>query len=161
MLNFSVTFLITIVNVTFLYLILRKILFKPVTKFMADRSEKIRRDIETARLATARAEALEAEFNEKLKGSRDEGQKIVLAYRERANEEHDRIISQAKAEAARIIAQAKAELDSERRDAERSLKRTTADLAILAASRVVRQNVDAEKNRALIDSFLEETTGAM
>lgn len=159
MLDFSITFLITVVNVTFLYLVLRKILFKPVTKFMEDRSEKIRRDLESAKLATARAEALEADFNAKILSAKEEGQKIMQQSRDRAKQERDEIIAQAKADAAKIVAASRAELESERREAERLLLGTTADLTIRAASKVLRANIDSEKNRELVEAFLE-TAGA-
>jgi F-type H+-transporting ATPase subunit b len=158
-LDFSITFLITVVNVTFLYLVLRKILFKPVTKFMEDRSEKIRRDLESAKLATARAEALEADFNAKILSAKEEGQKIMQQSRDRAKQERDEIIAQAKADAAKIVAASRAELESERREAERLLLGTTADLTIRAASKVLRANIDSEKNRELVEAFLE-TAGA-
>jgi len=40
MLDFSITFFITILNIGVLYLILRAILFKPVTKFMENRTQR-------------------------------------------------------------------------------------------------------------------------
>ena len=39
--EFFVTVAFTIINVVVLFLILKKLLFKPVTKFMDDRSKKI------------------------------------------------------------------------------------------------------------------------
>ena len=48
MLNFSVTFIITAVNILVLFLILRAVLFKPVTKLMADRAKKVQDTIADA-----------------------------------------------------------------------------------------------------------------
>lgn len=159
MLDFSVTFLITIVNVTFLYLVLRKVLFTPVTKFMEDRSARIQKDLDSAKNTVARAEALEANFNDKMKVAREEGQKIVQTSRDKARQEHDEIIANAKAEAEHIVATTRAALEEERRIAELKLRRDTAELTIRAASKVVRENLDSDKNRKLVESFLE-TAGA-
>lgn len=155
MLDFSVTFLITIVNVTFLYLVLRKILFKPVTKFMEDRSARIQKDLDQAKFANARAQALEAEFEEKMKAAREEGQKIVKTLQDKALRERDEIIASAKTEAEKIIAASRTALEEERRNAEETLRKEIAAMSIQAASKVVRENLDSDRNRKLVNAFLE------
>lgn len=159
MLDFSVTFLITIVNITFLYLVLKRVLFGPVTKFMEERTLKVRRDIDSAKSSQERAAALEAEYGEKIKAIGEETRRILQASRERARQDGDAIVAEAKAEATRMIAAARAEIESERRDLRRSLMRETADISVLAASHVLRENLDTGKNRELVESFLE-TAGA-
>lgn len=160
MLDFSVTFLITIVNITFLYLVLKRVLFVPVTKFMEERTRKVQRDIDSAKSSQERAAALEAEYDAKMKEIGTETQRILQSARERARQDGDSIVAEAKAEAARMIAAARAEIESERRDLRRSLIRETADVSVLAASRVLRENLDTGKNRELVESFLE-TAGAL
>lgn len=156
MLDFSVTFLITIVNVTFLYLVLRKVLFGRVTQFMEERSNKIQRDIDLAKMQNERARALEAEYAEKLKTAREDGQRIMQIAREKAEQERAAIIAEAKAEAAKIIKETRDELEAERRDVGRKLLKDTADLTILAATAVLEENMDADKNRKLVEQFLEK-----
>lgn len=154
MLDFSVTFLITIVNIAFLYVVLRKILFKPVSKFMEDRTSKIQRDIDLAKLATARAESLEAEYAEKVKNAQSEGNKVVQAARERAEREYAEIVASAREEAAKIVSASRLELSQEFRRAEEDLRARAAELSISAASRVVEENLDSGKNRELVEKFL-------
>ena len=156
MLDFSVTFLITIVNVTFLYLVLRKVLFGRVTQFMEERSNKIQRDIDLAKMQNERARALEAEYAEKLKTAREDGQRIMQIAREKAEQERAAIIAEAKAEAAKIIKETRDELEAERRDVGRKLLKDTADLTILAATAVLEENMDADKNRKLVEKFLDK-----
>lgn len=156
MLDFSVTFLITIVNITFLYLVLRKVLFGRVTQFMEERSNKIQRDIDLAKMQNERARALEAEYVEKLKASREDGQRIMQIAREKAEQERAAIIAEAKAEAAKIIKETRDELEAERRDVGRKLLKDTADLTILAATAILEENMDADKNRKLVEKFLDK-----
>jgi F-type H+-transporting ATPase subunit b len=154
-LEFSVTFLITIVNITFLFLVLRKVLFGRVTKFMEDRSNKIQRDIDLAKLSNERAKTLEAEYADKLKASREEGQRIIQIARDKSEQDRAAIIAEAKAEADRIIKAARAEIEAERRETERDLLRETADLTIKAASAVLAENIDSERNRKMVEKFLD------
>lgn len=155
MLEFSVTFLITIVNITFLFLVLRKVLFGRVTKFMEDRSNKIQRDIDLAKLSNERAKALEAEYAEKLKASREEGQRIIQIARDKSEQDRAAIIAEAKEEAARLVSAARAEIEAERRETERDLLKETADLTIKAASAVLAENIDSERNRKMVEKFLD------
>ena len=155
MLAFSVTFLITIVNITFLYLILRKVLFGPVTKFMEARTNKIHKDLEMAKLVTQRAEALEAEFKEKLKLAQEEGEKIIQIAREKAEQEYATILAKAKVDAEKTIANSRQALNEERRLAENFLRKETADISIRAASKILEENLDTDKNRKLVEKFIE------
>jgi F-type H+-transporting ATPase subunit b len=154
-LDFSVTFLITIVNIAFLFLVLRKVLFGKVTKFMEDRSAKIQRDIDQAKVSQERAKALEAEYAEKLKAAREDGQRILQIAREKADQEHAAIIAEAKEEAEKLLMTARAEIAAERLEAERALLRETADLTIKAATAVLEENIDSDRNRKLVEKFLD------
>jgi F-type H+-transporting ATPase subunit b len=154
-LNFSVTFFFTIVNIAFLYLVLKKILFKPVTKFMEDRSNSIEHDLETAKRTTARAEALLAEYEAKMKNAQEEGRSLIQAAREKAELEYSAIIQQAKTDAEKIMRASKHNLEEERLHAALVLQKDTADISILAASRILGENIDTEKNRSLVSKFLE------
>jgi F-type H+-transporting ATPase subunit b len=158
-LNFSVTFFITIVNITFLYFVLKRLLFKPVTKFMENRTKSVQDEIESAKRATARAEALEAEFMKKMANAEAEGQKVIQASRDRAEKEYASIIEKARVDAEKVAKDARQRLEDERRVAERVLREEAASLSIQAASRVVAENLDTEKNRRLVERFLE-TVGA-
>ena len=154
-LAFSVTFLITIVNITFLYLVLRKVLFGPVTKFMEARTNKIQKDLEMAKLANQRADALEAEFKEKMKLAREEGDKIIKASREKAEQEYAAILAKAKLDADKVISNSRKALDDELRVAEGFLRKETAEISIKAASKLLEENLDTDKNRKLIEKFIE------
>ncbi|HNY20638.1 MAG TPA: F0F1 ATP synthase subunit B [Treponemataceae bacterium] len=155
MLDFSVTFLITVVNVTVLFLVLRKLLFKPVTKFMEDRTERVRRELEVAKNTSDRAESLAREYEEKLENARAEGQRLIDLAREKAERESAAIVAKGHAEAERIVAQARLALEDERRDAERKLLDGAADLTIEASSRVLGENIDSAKNRDIVRKFLD------
>lgn len=155
MIDFSVTFFITIINLLFLYFVLRRVLFKPVTKFMEDRTARIQNDLDMAKKATARAEALQSEFEGLMKNAQEEGRKIVKMSQDKAHQEYAEIIAQAKAEAAKIIDSSRHNLEEERRHAEKVLRKDASNISIQAASRVIGENLDSDKNRRLVEKFLE------
>ena len=55
-----------------------------------------------------------------------------------------------------MTARARAEIQRERDDAIEELKRQFADLAILAAEKVISETLDKEKHRQLISEVLEQ-----
>jgi F-type H+-transporting ATPase subunit b len=155
MLDFSVTFLITIVNLTFLYLVLRKILFNPVTKFMENRTNSIQQELNAAKIAMARAEELEAEYKEKIRLIQEDGKKIILAAQEKAEKDYKTVIAQAKADSIKILESSRQEIEEERRFAEKMLRKEAANISIQAASRVIGSELDSLKNRELVGKFLD------
>jgi len=154
MLDFSVTLLFTIVNLTFLFLVLRAILFKPVTKFMESRSEGIRRDIDSAKASKLRAEEYEAELKEHVKRAQDDGLEIIKASRLKAEQEAAAIVAEAREKAAGILESGRRELAEEYRSSLAALRSETAALTILTASRVIGESLDDETNRRLAERFL-------
>jgi len=102
LLDFSVTFLITIANLAILVLVLRKLLWKPVTDFMDARSRKVREELEGAAASRARAEELEARYESLLANAEAEGEWVVKDAEDRAREEYRRIVASAEADAAAI-----------------------------------------------------------
>ena len=65
--QFWSTLFFTVLNILILYFILKKILFKPVTKYMSDRSNKIKEALDMAEEAKKKVEEMEKEHQARLK----------------------------------------------------------------------------------------------
>jgi len=156
MLDFSVTFIITILNIIILYFILRKILWKPVTKFMAERSKKVRDSIEQSENDKARAEVLLAEYEDKLKNAEAEAEEIFHAARAGAEAEAEEIIAKAKIEAERFLAAARIQLEVEHQAALVKFRAEAAALVIAASSSLAGRELGSDDNRRYASMLLEE-----
>ena len=62
-------------------------------------------------------------------------------------------------EADQIVADANKAIETERRRVMAQAQTEIADLAIEAASKIIGENLDDEKNRRLVDRFLSEEEG--
>jgi F-type H+-transporting ATPase subunit b len=153
--EFWVTVIFTVINILILYLILRKILFKPVTKHMDDRSQKIQDALDMAEDAKKQVAAMKVEYDEKLKQSKEEGAKILEDYKKRADKEYDSIIAKAKQESNIIMENAKADLEVEKEQLVASMKKEMADLVLSASEKVIKENLDNDANRKIISDFIE------
>ena len=153
-------FIFAALNLLILYIVLRKILFKPVTKFMEDRTNSIKEAIDNAEKNKADALELKQKYEDQLKAAREEADSILSDARARASREYDAIIASAKKDAEAVLDRAREEIDRERNQMLRDIRGQVAGLALAAASKVIEANMDNERNRALVDKFIDEAGAA-
>ena len=160
MFNIDFTFLFTAINLLILYLVVKKLLFKKLGAFMSERSGAIADDIEKAAALKAEGEGFQAQRQELLAASYDERKSILEEARQQAAKEYDAVVKKAKSDAERIVAEAREETERERDRLKKDLKREIAALVIAASSKVIKANMDNDKNRALVDQFLMDEGAA-
>lgn len=155
MLNIDLTFFWTAVNLLILYLFANKFLFKRVGSFMEQRSASITSDIKKGEDLKAEGEEFRKKHETLLNETLSERNQILDEAHQKAVKEYENILAEAKKEAARIIVDAQEAAEREREKKLISLKNEVASMALVAASKVIEVNMDNDKNRALIESFLE------
>ena len=158
MLDFSVTFIITIINICALFLILRVILFKPVTKFMEERTKRVQDSIEQSEKDKNQAKALLAKYEAQLKTAEVEVDAIIRNAKELAHQEAEKIIAESRISAEAILADAREQLQMERQTALEIFRKEAAALVIAAAGRVVSRELDNEDNRHYANLLLTEVS---
>jgi len=156
MLDFSVTFIITIINITILFLILRKILFKPVTKFMADRTARVQDSIDQADKDKAQAKALLAEYEDKLKNAEAETREILKTAREDAERQAQIIVAEGKQEAKNISAATRKQLEAEYQAALAKFRLEAAALVMAASAKLAARDFSGDDNRRYVNMLLDE-----
>lgn len=147
-------------NLIILYVVLRKVLFKPVTQFMENRTNSIRDSIDNAEKMKSEAEDLKHSYQEQLRNAKAEGEKLIDEARAKADKEHDRLVAEARSEAENILERAREEIERERTQMLKEIRGQVAGLALAAASKVVEANMDTESNRTLVDRFIDEAGAA-
>ncbi|MCL2479056.1 MAG: F0F1 ATP synthase subunit B [Treponema sp.] len=157
MLNFSVTFIITIINIVILYFILRAVLFKPVTKFMAERSKRVQDSIEQAEHDRVQAKALLAQYETRLSSASTEADAIISKARERAQQEADRIAKEGRSSAEKALQNAQKQIEAERQAALVSFRKEAVSLVISASGRLLGRELKEEDNRRFAQMLLNET----
>jgi F-type H+-transporting ATPase subunit b len=150
------TFLLTIVNITVLFLVLRAFLFKPVTKFMEERAGKVQASLDQAERERNQAKGLLQQYEEQLKRVDDEAGEILRAARETARLESERIIAEGKAAAAAFLENGRRQLEAERRAAVTVFQADAAALVIGASSRLLQRELNSEDSRRQAELLLKE-----
>jgi F-type H+-transporting ATPase subunit b len=155
MIAFSLsTFLVTILNVGILFFVLRAVLFKPVTKFMALRSAKIRDAIEQSEKDKNQAKALLEQYQARLKNADAEADAILRSARENAGQEAEKIIAQARDQAAGLIANARKQIEAEQEAAVAVFRKEAAGLVVAASARLLSRELRSEDNRKYAELLL-------
>jgi F-type H+-transporting ATPase subunit b len=156
MLDFSVTFIITIINLVILFLILRAILFKPVTKLLDDRAKKVRDARDQAEKDKAQAKALLEQYEAQLKTAGDEGEELIRVAREAAKQEAEQIVSEGKAAAEQLLDKTRKQLAAEQQAAMAVFKAEAAALVLSAAAQLVKREFNDEDSRTQAAMLLRE-----
>jgi F-type H+-transporting ATPase subunit b len=151
-----VTFGITIFNIVFLYFVLKKLLFKPLTKFMADRAQRIQGGIDQANKEKAIAQKMLEEYRGKLENANGEAQEIISAARKEATVEADRIIANGKAEVDAMTAGARRRIEAEHQAAFARFGLEASALVMAAAAHLVQREFTGEDSRRCAAMLLDE-----
>ena len=136
--------------------VLVKFAFPTLKKTLKDRQDKIREDLEGAESAKAEAERERDDYRAKIQDSRQESVEILEAARGDAERVRADIIARAETEANEIRARANEDIRLATERAQADLQASVKDLSIELAEKVVEHNLDADTQRALIDSYIAQ-----
>lgn len=145
----------TIITFVILLIVLRKVAWKPLLAALEQRENTIRNALDEAQRARQESEQLLAENRRILANANREATRILEQGREEAERLRSSIAEQARAEAQRTIDEARREITRERQLAVQELKRVAADLALVAAGRLLHTVVTDDEHRRLVTEFLD------
>jgi F-type H+-transporting ATPase subunit b len=131
--------------------------FKPVSKMLSDRRERIEQGLKDAEQARRDRENAEAERVASLAEARREANEILARAQKVAQESRDADIAATKEELERLRTRATADIEAEKVRAIGELRAEVADLALQAASQVVGETMTSERERRLVEEFLRST----
>jgi len=144
---------IHVVNVVILFFILRRILYKPVSKFLKKREDKFQQRQDEIESREKEVEKLKQNYSKLLDEAHAEAAAIISKSNEMAREYSREIIDNAKENAKDIIARAKKEIENEKKQARQEMKVEFAEMAVQIAGKVLEREVSVDDNRKIIDEF--------
>ena len=148
--------LISLINLTLLFLAIKKFLFKPVKKVFEQRQAQIDDRYDAAAQAQAEAESDRKAWERKLSDAHTEADAIMQNATDNARMRGDKLIAQAQERADGIIRAAQTEAELERKRAVDGIKREIVEVSGALTEKMLGREINTEDHRALIDSFIEE-----
>lgn len=156
LIDVSYELLFQVINTFLLFVILKKLLFKPVLAIVEARENDIKNNLAQGEQAKTEGIALKKEYEEKIGLAKTEGQEIVKQATLRAEQKSAEILSTAKAEAQSIKEKANKDVEQERQKVMNEIKNEISEIALLAASKVIEKDLDKSKHEELINNFIKE-----
>ena len=147
-----------LVNFVILLAVLYAVGYKPILRMLDQRSERIRESVETVERVRQEAAQQQADMEKRLDVARQEGQSLLAQAREMADRYREEERERARQEAEAFIARARADIQRERDEAIDEVRSHFAELAILAAERVIERSLDESVHRDIIERVLEESS---
>jgi F-type H+-transporting ATPase subunit b len=146
--------------VTFIILlvVLRLVAYKPLMRMMDERSRRIKESMEQAESVREQSEQAEEQVKAQLAEASREGQERLQRAIKAGDDVRAKAQENAKAEAEALLNRARQEIQQERDEAVNEVRRSFADLTVLAAGKVIEQSLDKDKHKELIDKVLEESS---
>lgn len=160
LLYFDWTPIAVLINLGVLYFIMKRFLYKPVKKMLDLRESEVKTTYEQAESAKQTAENLKVQYEEQIKTAKDQAGEIIKNATQKAISRGDEILADAAANAQNIINRTNEQIAAEKKKAINEIKDEIADIAISAASSVLKKELTQADHEKLINDFIENAGDA-
>lgn len=147
---------VQIVAFVIFIVLLWRLALGPIVRVLDERQLRIRESMEAAQRMQEEMQATAARNEEILREARQESQRILTQARETGDATIARARDEANQQAEQYLARAEATLRAETEQARQQLRQDVADLAVMAAGKIVRKELDPATQAKLIEDTLAE-----
>lgn len=147
--------LISLANLTILYVLLKKFLYKPVKNVIEGRKAAIAKYYADAEEARNSANAAREEYTAKLATAHDTADGIIHDATVLANRRGEKIVAEAQTKAEEIIRQGELEASMEKKKAMETIRQDITDVSAAMTEKLLGREMSAEDHRSMIDEFLK------
>jgi len=134
--------------------ILYKYAWGPITESLKQREEQIDNSIRRAEKALAEAKEIQKQNEKDRREAEQKAQQILRDARESAEALREEEVEKTRKKIRQMQEQAQAEIEREKQGALEELRDEVADLAIDAAGKILREDIDSQRQRKLVDDFI-------
>jgi F-type H+-transporting ATPase subunit b len=144
------------VLITFLLFIglISKVAWGPILSALNERELNIKNSLEAAEKALSQAKDVAEQNSKALREAEAEAQRIRRDALDQAETLRADRVEKAKAEAEKLIEEARKAIDAEKKVALQQLRKEVATLAVMATEKILRAEIDAERNKKIVDEFV-------
>ncbi len=144
----------TIVVFLIFAFVLGRFAWRPLLSIIDEREKSIREQIDGAGRAAEEARELLAKHQELLRSAGRERDEMLVRTVQEADQARADLVAKARGEAERLIARAREQMQRETEQTLAELRAEVAEIAIEAASRVVKSSLSPEVQRQIVDDYI-------
>ena len=147
--------LISLANLTILYLGLKKFLYKPVKAVLENRKAAIAKEYAEAEEARNSANADREEYAAKLAAAHTTADEIIHDATVLANRRGEKIVADAHQKADEIVRQGELEVSMEKKKAMETIRQDITDVSAAMTEKLLGREMSTADHRSMIDEFLK------
>lgn len=132
-----------------------KFVYGPITNALEDRDQKVEDSIKAAEVARQEAEAQMAKAQAELAEAQANAKRMVEDAMGRAERQAAEAVREADERAKAELQKARDTIAAEKRQAVQEIRAIAVDLTIQATGQLLQQEVDAAKNKPLVEQFVQ------
>ena len=149
-LRISLTDVVLVCISTFLIVMFaKKFFWEKLLTLIQKRQDLIQENIDSSVAIKKQAEDVKEQYDEKLRNVSQEAHTILVSARAHADQE-------ANDEALRIKKNANEDIERQKRDAQKEMKKAISDVALSAASQLIKKEMDEETQKQFVEDFIEQ-----
>ena len=145
-----------LVSFVVLFFLMAKFALPAVQKSMQARTEKIRTSLDDAERERGEAQSILEEYQRQLADARNESNRIIEEARQTADQLRRDLMARAEVDATDLRQRTQDDLRLAQERALADLRARVAEIAILAAEKVIERNLDRATQVALVESFIDQ-----
>jgi F-type H+-transporting ATPase subunit b len=136
--------------------ILGKFAFPRIAEALDRRQKAIEDSIDAAERTRQEADAILAEYRERLAEARGQADEIVARARKTGEAAESEIVAEARSKREEMMEQTRRDIEAETRRAIQEIRAEVADLTVLATEKVTRKTLTGEDHKRLVEEALAE-----
>jgi F-type H+-transporting ATPase subunit b len=148
----------TVITFIVLLFILKRVAWKPILAALDKRENDIKESLAQAEKAKDEAKMILEENQANLAKAEEESKKIIEQSRAYAESLKEQLMRESKEQAKKIVDDASSEIQRSKDAAFEELKGQIAEIAVNAAEKIIRESLDAQKSKHVIDKYLNDVT---
>lgn len=142
--------LANLVNFLIIFFLLKKFLFGPIAKTLAERKKAISEGLQNAALATDALSEAKKEGDKIIAEAKAQANTIISAAEKDGVVVREKRVEEAEKQAAAILSDAQDKISKEKSRLESEIKEKAVEIAILGATTILREEIDVAKNTKLV-----------
>jgi F-type H+-transporting ATPase subunit b len=154
--NFNLTLIGQMISFAVFVWFTMTYVWTPIVKALQERKAKIAEGLAAAERGHQEQALGEQRALELLKEAKRQAAEILSQAQRRAGEIVEEAKNDARAEGQRLVVAAQAEIERETNRAKEELRERVATLAVTAAEKILRKEIDPDTHRGLVESFAKQ-----
>jgi len=156
MISIDYSLIIVILNFVLLLIVLDKLLFKPMKKFLSDRQQEVTKEMTDARINREEADKLLKQRDVELKSSSEEIRTLTKQAKKEAEKHSEEILKEAKIRERVILQESEQQIELRKSEAFKEIEADVINLVSDLTGKIIGKKIDADADKKLINSLMKE-----